>query len=123
MKPILYQTTNWNALPIIEKKGETGISYSRTLQYEGFRVRLIEYSAGYRADHWCKAGHLVFCLEGEFISELSDGRTFQLKPGMSYIVSDNVSHHRSHSPEGVKLMIIDGDFLSNKKDFQNPWRI
>jgi len=75
------------------------------------RIRMVEYSPGYLADHWCKKGHIVHCLEGEFISELETGEEFKLTKGMTYIVSDELSSHRSISKTGVKLLIIDGDFL------------
>jgi quercetin dioxygenase-like cupin family protein len=115
---------DWNALPSIERKGEEGLAKYRTMQFEQFRVRIVEYSAGYKADHWCKAGHIVHCLEGEMTSELMDGRRFTLKPGMSYVVSDEASMHRSTSEHGVKLMIIDGQFLANQKEsIANPWRM
>jgi quercetin dioxygenase-like cupin family protein len=110
---IPFQTIDWSIIPKIEFKGETGVAVWQTLQFEGLRVRIVEYSKGYRADHWCKKGHIVHCLEGEFVSELENGKTFILKKGMSYIVSDEVSSHRSVSKEGVKLMIIDGEFLGN----------
>ena len=77
----------------------------------GLRLRVVEYSAGYVADHWCKKGHIVYCLEGSFVSELQNGESFSLGKGMTYIVSDNLSSHRSSSKEGVKLLIIDGEFL------------
>jgi quercetin dioxygenase-like cupin family protein len=124
MKPILFQTMDWDSLPPTEKKGEEGLAKYRTMQFEQFRVRIVEYSAGYKADHWCKIGHIVHCLEGEMTSELMDGRQFTLKPGMSYIVSDEASMHRSTSEHGVKLMIIDGQFLSKQKEsLTNPWRM
>ncbi len=124
MKPILFQTTDWEGLPAVEKKGEFGLARYKTMQFEQFRVRIVEYSAGYKADHWCKAGHIVYCLEGEMTSELSDGRKFTLKPGMSYVVSDDASFHRSTSEKGVKLMIIDGRFLSHNKEIAvNPWKM
>ena len=63
------------------------------------------------ADHWCKKGHIVHCLEGEFVSELQNDKEFHLSKGMTYVVSDELSSHRSISKNGVKLMIIDGDFL------------
>jgi len=72
---------------------------------------MVEYSEGYLADHWCRKGHIVHCLEGEFDSELDTGAMIKLKKGMSYVVSDEMSSHRSHSKTGVKLLIIDGDFL------------
>ncbi len=111
---IPFQTINWETIPKTEHKGETGTAYWQTVQFEGVRVRIVEYSAGYLADHWCKKGHIVHCLEGEFVSELQDGQLFSLKKGSSYIVTDDASSHRSISKDGVKLMIIDGDFL--KKD-------
>src|SRR5687767_6130736 len=124
MKPILFHTADWNAMPVTEKKGERGVAKYRTMQFENFRVRIIEYSNDYKADHWCKAGHIVYCLEGSLTSELSDGRKFELHPGMSYVVSDNVSEHRSSSGSGVKLMIIDGSFLKTSREtVVNPWRM
>ncbi|WP_333821022.1 DHCW motif cupin fold protein [Ohtaekwangia sp.] len=126
MQSILFQTTDWAAVPVTEHRGEQGTARWRTRQFDGLRIRLVEYSAGYKADHWCKAGHIVYCIEGEMISELADGRTFTLSSGMTYQVSDNVSMHRSYSEKGVKLLIIDGDFLNTKKETErilNPWRI
>ena len=72
---------------------------------------MVEYSKGYRADNWCQKGHIVHCLDGEFVSESEDSKEFRFTKGMSYIVSDGSSSHRSYTKEGVKLMIIDGDFL------------
>lgn len=111
---IPFQTIDWTNIPKIEYKGEEGIAIWQTMQFPGLRVRLVEYSAGYLADHWCRKGHIVHCLEGEFISELKDGEETILKKGMTYVVSDELSSHRSYSRDGVKLMIIDGDFLKLK---------
>ncbi|MCB0458565.1 MAG: DHCW motif cupin fold protein, partial [Flavobacteriaceae bacterium] len=86
-----------------EHKGETGTAYWQTTQLEGLRIRLVEYSKGYIADHWCKKGHIVHCLEGEFISEMEDGEKFILTKGMTYVVSDELSWHRSSTQNGVKL--------------------
>jgi quercetin dioxygenase-like cupin family protein len=108
---IPFQTIDWSLIPKTEFKGETGVSFWQTLQFEGLRVRIVEYSKGYLADHWCQKGHIVHCLEGEFVSELENGEKYILKQGMSYIVSDEVSSHRSVTKEGVKLLIIDGEFL------------
>jgi hypothetical protein len=111
MSNIPFQSIDWSKIDKTEHQGETGISYWQTLQFEGLRIRLVEYSAGYLADHWCQKGHIVHCLEGELSSELENGETFFLTKGMSYIVSDDLSSHRSISKNGVKLLIIDGDFL------------
>jgi mannose-6-phosphate isomerase class I len=111
MNNISFQSIDWDAIPKTEHKGETGISFWQTLQLGGLRIRLVEYSKGYLADHWCQKGHIVYCLEGEFIVELEGGKKTTLTKGMSYIVSDNLSSHRSYSREGVKLLIVDGEFL------------
>lgn len=111
MSNIPFQTIDWNTIPKTEHKGETGTSFWRTLQFNGLRVRIVEYSAGYLADHWCKKGHIVHCLEGEVLNEQESGEKFLLKEGMTYIVSDEMSTHRSIAANDVKLLIVDGDFL------------
>jgi hypothetical protein len=110
-KNILFQTIDWSAIPKIEYKGETGTAIWQTVQFRGLRIRIVEYSKGYLADHWCRKGHIVYCLKGEFVSELITGEKFFLSKGGTYVVSDDLSSHRSISKDGVKLMIIDGDFL------------
>lgn len=108
---IPFQAIDWDAIPETEHIGESGTSFWKTLQFDGLRVRIVTYSKGYLANHWCVKGHVVYCLEGEFVSELDTGEKFTLTKGMSYIVSVDASLHRSFSKSGVKLLIIDGDFL------------
>lgn len=108
---IPFHVIDWNKIPQEKLKGETGTAYWQTVHYDDMRIRIVEYSKGYLADHWCKKGHIVHCLEGEFTSELQDNSRFTLSKGMTYIVSDEMSSHRSKTMNGVKLLIIDGDFL------------
>ncbi len=108
---IPFQTINWESIPKTEHPGTTGTAFWQTLQFKGLRVRVVEYSKGYLADHWCQKGHIVYCLEGGFTTELQNGESFYLTKGMSYIVSDELSSHRSITKDGVKLLIVDGDFL------------
>jgi hypothetical protein len=115
-KNIPYQTIDWSVIPKTEHIGEKGASFWQTIQFEGLRVRIVEYSKGYLADHWCHKGHIVHCLEGEFISELQDGKESVMKKGMTYVVSDKMSSHRSRTENGVKVLIIDGDFLKYVTD-------
>lgn len=110
---IPFQSIDWTTIEKIEFKGDTGTSFWQTLQFDGLRIRLVEYSKGYLADHWCRKGHIVHCLEGEFVSELKTGEKYILSKGMTYVVSDELSSHRSSSKNGVKLLIIDGDFLKS----------
>jgi quercetin dioxygenase-like cupin family protein len=111
MSNIPFQNIDWKKIEKTEHKGETGTSFWQTINYEGLRLRIVEYSPGYLADHWCQKGHIVHCLRGSFTSELSTGEKLMLSEGMSYIVSDELSSHRSASEDGVTLLIIDGDFL------------
>ena len=113
-KNIPFQTIDWATVPKVEHKGETGTAFWQTLEFPGLRIRIVEYSAGYLADHWCQKGHIVHCLEGEFTSESQNGEKFILKKGMTYVVSDDLSSHRSVTKDGVKVMIVDGDFLKQK---------
>ena len=113
MNTIPFQTINWDNIPKVEHLGETGTSYWQTIEFTGLRIRIVEYSKNYLADHWCQKGHIVYCLKGEFKSKLENGQEVLLSEGMMYVVSDNLSSHRSLSENGVNLLIIDGDFLKN----------
>jgi hypothetical protein len=111
MSSFPFQTINWDNINKVEYRGATGTSYWQTIQLSGLRIRLVEYSANYLADHWCQKGHIVHCLAGEFISEMENGEASVLSSGMSYVVSDELSSHRSISKNGARLLIVDGDFL------------
>ena len=103
-----FTVTDWSKVTPTEHEGETGVALWRTFEAGALRVRLVEYSPGYLADHWCDRGHVLFVLEGELTTELRDGRRFVLTPGMSYQVSDHGdSAHRSSTATGAKLFIVD----------------
>lgn len=104
---IPFGITDWSTVEPTEHKGESGTAFWRTRNFGAIRVRMVEYSPGYRADHWCNKGHILLCLEGELESELADGRKFILTPGISYQVADNAEAHRSYSRTGAKLFIVD----------------
>ena len=108
---ISFQKISWSSIRKTKHPGETGNAVWQTVEYPGLRIRMVEYTAGYLADHWCRKGHVVHCLKGEFISELKNGEKISLAEGESYIVSDELSEHRSFSENGVTLLIVDGDFL------------
>ncbi|OGU33961.1 MAG: hypothetical protein A2068_01565 [Ignavibacteria bacterium GWB2_35_6b] len=107
MSNIPFGVTDWSTIEATEHNGITGKAYWRTQKFGDIRVRIVEYTPGYFADHWCSKGHILLCLEGELHTELEDGRTFILKPGMSYQVADNAEPHRSKTTTGAKLFIVD----------------
>ena len=104
---IPFGTTDWTEVPETQHAGETGSATWRTRTFGDIRVRMVSYSAGYLADHWCSKGHIILCLEGELHTELKDGRTFVLRPGMSYQVADDAEPHRSRTKIPTRLFIVD----------------
>ena len=107
MHDIAFGTTDWTQIERVEKSAKAGKAFWRTRQFGDVRVRMVEYTAGYVSDHWCVKGHILLCLEGELHTELEDGRSYTLGPGMSYQVADNSEPHRSTSIAGAKLFIVD----------------
>ena len=107
MFDIPFGTTDWAGVERTEHAGETGKAYWRTRNFNNIRVRMVEYTAGYLADHWCQKGHVLLVLEGELHTELADGKTVTLKAGQSYQVADNTLGHRSSTKTGAKLFIVD----------------
>jgi quercetin dioxygenase-like cupin family protein len=104
---IPFGSTDWSTVERTEHKGETGVAYWQTRNFNDIRVRIVEYTPGYSADHWCSKGHILYCLEGELRIELKDGREFTLKPGISYQVADDAEPHRSATSVGARLFIVD----------------
>jgi quercetin dioxygenase-like cupin family protein len=104
---ISFGTTDWATIAPTEHAGETGMATWRTQTFGDIRVRMVEYSPGYLADHWCEKGHILLCLSGELTTELADGRVFVLTPGMSYQVADGAEPHRSSTQSGATLFIVD----------------
>jgi len=107
MANIPFTTVDWSNVERTEHRGVQGVAYWRTRQFGTIRVRMVEYTPGYVADHWCGKGHILLCLEGELVTELQDGRNFTLTAGTSYQVDDVDGSHRSSAPTGAKLFIID----------------
>jgi len=102
-----FGTLDWDAVERTVHAGESGEAQWRTRHFGDVRLRMLDYSPGYRADHWCTKGHFILCLEGELETELADGRQFTLRPGMSYQVADGAEPHRSSTRVGARLYVVD----------------
>ncbi|MBM3586536.1 MAG: hypothetical protein FJX33_01705 [Alphaproteobacteria bacterium] len=106
-----FDTTDWAQVEPTRHAGVTGEALWRTRRVgpakNPIRVRMVEYSPGYVADHWCQKGHVLLVLGGELETTLADGRVFVLKPGMSYQVADGAEPHMSRTNIGAKLFIVD----------------
>lgn len=102
-----FATIDWSALPVVKYPGESGFALWRTVEVGNVRVRMVEYSKGYKADHWCSRGHVVHVLDGELTTELTDGRRFTHVAGQTYQVAEGNEPHRSSTSAGAKLFIVD----------------
>lgn len=102
-----FTVTDWSQVPETTHAGETGTARWRTIQAGPHRVRMVRYSPGYRADHWCSRGHILLVLEGSLVTELQEGGSHELTAGQSYQVSDGLSPHRSVTETGALLFIVD----------------
>lgn len=111
-KNIPLMLIDWNSVPKEIFNGEKGVSHWRTISLEGIRMRIVEHSEDYTADHWCEKGHIIYCIEGEITIRLKDGTSLNLEKGKSVILSESSNSHFVLSEKGAKLFIVDGDFLS-----------
>lgn len=107
MPPMPMSITDWSEVALTEHVGEQGTATWRTKTFGDLRVRMVEYSPGYIADHWCPKGHVIFCVEGSLDIEIKDSKRLRLEKGQSYHVGDGDPPHRSRTAEGAKLFIVD----------------
>lgn len=107
IEDVPFNTIDWKGINPSEHKGTTGMAYWRTFEMGNLRVRMVDYTPGYQADHWCHKGHVLLVMQGELVTELEDGRKFTLTSGMSYQVADEVQPHRSSTQTGARLFIVD----------------
>jgi len=104
---VRFSVTDWDDIPSEQHPGTHGTATWKVLRFGNIRVRRVDYSPGYLADHWCDKGHIIYCIDGEMTTELNDGRTIVLKKGMSYQVGDHADSHRTYTDTGVSLFIVD----------------
>ncbi len=107
ISPFSFQTIDWAAIPVEEHSGDTGMAYWQVVVMNDIRIRKVHYSPGYSADHWCKKGHVLFCINGEMETTLEDGRIFSLTKDTMYLVGDDCEAHRSSTKGGCELLIVD----------------
>ena len=107
IESVPFGTTDWSRIAETEHPGETGTSFWRTVEQGNIRVRMVRYTPGYAADHWCSRGHVLLVLDGELLTELQDGTTHVLRAGQSYQVATDAGAHRSRTATGATLFIVD----------------
>lgn len=107
IKSFPFQTLDWSSIETEEHNGTTGTAYWKIFKMGDIRIRMVEYSADYQADHWCNKGHIIYCISGEMITTLEDGSEYRLSKGMTYHVGDNSNAHSSRSDKGCVLFVVD----------------
>ncbi|MGW5927032.1 DHCW motif cupin fold protein [Streptomyces anulatus] len=107
MADIPFGITDWSEVAPSEHAGDSGSATWRTREFGAIRVRMVEYSPGYLADHWCSRGHILLVLEGTLTTELANGEIVTINAGSSYQVGHDTQPHRSSTQEGARLFIVD----------------
>ena len=102
-----FTTTDWSKIPEVAHQGASGTAHWRTFEAGNVRVRMVRYSPGYVADHWCRRGHVLLVLSGELETELENGSVHRLTAGMTYQVANGTDPHRSRTAQGASLFIVD----------------
>lgn len=98
---------DWDTVEGEKHAGISGFAEWKIKRLGDVRIRMVEYSPNYLADHWCNKGHIIFCVDGQMTTELKDGRKILLEKGMTYFVGDDSESHRTFTETGVKLFIVD----------------
>ena len=102
-----FEIIDWDSIPKEEHKGETGFATWQVLNVGNIRIRKLQYFPNYKANHWCKKGHIIHCIQGEMNTELDDGRVMKLTADKTYIVGDDCEAHRSSTETGCVLFVVD----------------
>ena len=105
---VAFTITDWKKIKPVEYPGESGTSYWRMFESGNVRVRIVEYSPGFKSDHFCSRGHILLVLEGELGIQLKNGRIFLLGPGMSFQAEDDETNpHLPYTEKGARVFIVD----------------
>ena len=103
-----FTVTDWAKVEPIAHPGEKGFAYWRTLNVGDIRIRHVEYSPGYLADHWCSKGHILYVISGSLTIEHGDDKeSYELTSGMSWQTADDGSPHRVRTTCGATVFIVD----------------
>ena len=102
-----FTVIDWAKEPVTEVPGKSGTAHMRTVMDDTLCVRMVDFTPGYSADHWCAKGHIAFVVAGSLKIELGDGRRFDLRAGSSFHVGDEAGRHRVSSDAGAKVFIVD----------------
>jgi hypothetical protein len=104
----LFYSIDWDMFKTKKYKGESGSSYWRTVEMDGFRLRMVDYSPGFRSDHFCCKGHIILVEEGMLSLKMNSGGIVNIEKGMSLLIGDSIrDSHQAFTNEGARVFIVD----------------
>ena len=98
---------NWENIVAEKCNGANGYAIIKTQILGTIKIRHVEYSSNYLADHWCNKGHIVFVICGQLIIEHNDNTELIINSGSTYVVGDNSNAHKAKSTDGATVLIVD----------------
>lgn len=98
---------DWENLPEERSAGLTGFATIRTQQTDNLKIRLLTYSEGYEADHWCTKGHIITVQEGSLFIDFKDGSSMTVDKGKVSVLGENNDPHKARTVEKAVVLIID----------------
>ena len=108
LNDVSYSLIDWQNVESTEVKGITGHAFWKTKKFNDLRIRIIEKSPGYRADHYCKKGHVIYVIDGEMVIDFENGEKFSVSAGQTVFLGDDPEFgHSTFTENGIKYFIID----------------
>ncbi len=107
-EPAPLTVQDWDDVPASETPGDHGVMLSRVAEAAGRKLRVVELSPGYLANHWCEKGHAAYVLYGELTLERQGGERVVLRRGQGFAVGDGPPAHRARAGrKGARLFLVD----------------
>ncbi|MCE5272352.1 hypothetical protein LLH00_13825 [bacterium] len=100
----------WSDFEAVQwREGIPGVRF-KILQHAGWRVRLVEFAAGFREPDWCLRGHSGYVLSGNAVLEM-DGGQLGLAPGQAFILPQGEENRHIIQVGGqpIQLLLVELD--------------
>lgn len=87
---------------------DVGTGRAKTALVPGTRIRLVQFSPGFRQTTWCDRDHVGYVLEGEMLTEFEDGRTIAFRKGDGIVILAGRKHRSTNVGDGpVTLFVVE----------------
>ncbi|MBY7144422.1 cupin domain-containing protein [Virgibacillus sp. NKC19-3] len=103
MSKLIVSKKNDDFLPDSVSKG----AFSKWLEDEKLRMRVVVYPSGYEADHVCYQGHAFYVVSGNIKIKIDEEIT-EWNKGDAFIIPDDIPHVVFNpNEEGAKVIVVD----------------